>query len=323
METKKNNWFVRSLIILLILFLVFLIVFSFLNATNPYIISPGIVTLLALTTILILSESYDNLSLGRILSLNREFQQNKIAKEKLSEENNILRNQLIQTIQNELNFKIAQLSSNLNINANGVELQQLIKSLGVVETKSDDTQPISEEELLPDNQNNTIENNGESGSPTDFLTRRKITKALKLEVMNQFLISHQLSSIELKTEVEFSNNFKFVDPIMDRRISFDGYLDFNNKEYFFGVITEDSFVPTDRLYIQLAKILFYKQFKNTDASLILIFSETPESSKIVTRKNRVIEYFQPAISSNLLKIEGVTLCEEEVLKIKNSIITQN
>ncbi|MHB8086703.1 MAG: hypothetical protein ACYDH2_00490 [Anaerolineaceae bacterium] len=314
MEQKKVNWFVRVLIIMSILLIVFLIFMSFYNQPNQFEISSGIVILLGLITLLILSEVYDNLSLGKIISVSRQINQIKEEKKELITENTQLRNQMIQTMQNFVNLKIAQLNSNTNINANGLDIVSLLKDLKVIQVQNNENEGVNEGVIEGINEDETqqetqIENLSEQN---DFFTRRKFAKGLKKEVIYQYLLLHQLSSIELKTDVEFSENFRYIDPIMDKRIIFDGYLNYGAKEYFFGVIAKDAFLSTEKLYIQLAKIFFYKQFKNIDTELILIFVFTPNYERMNTLIKRVREYFQPALQKQLLRIEDMTLDEQQI-----------
>lgn len=76
-DEKKASYFTRLLIVLFVLFLVCLVWISFFKSQPPFLINSGLITVLLLITVLILSESFDNLSLGKILSLSREVETKK------------------------------------------------------------------------------------------------------------------------------------------------------------------------------------------------------------------------------------------------------
>ena len=100
MENSEINYFVRTLIVIFVIFLLTLVTASFFNTEPTFSITSGMITILGLVTVLILSEAFDNLSLGKILSLSREVK--KVSKEKeLVERDNIqLRNSLVQVATN-------------------------------------------------------------------------------------------------------------------------------------------------------------------------------------------------------------------------------
>lgn len=334
MENKKVNWFTRIIIICLSLFLIGLIIINFISGNNYFQINSGIITLIGFLIILALSEVYDNFNFGKILSLSKNLSESKHINEGLSDENEKLRTQLIQTVQNDFNLKLAQLSANTNINANGVDIVALLKGLGVVPAqlseeeeevncKSEINETATSENQLQERITKIQDNPSEQETKEylNFAKRRKIDKIIRNETINRYLALHQISSIELKTEVEFSSNFRFIDPIMDHRIIFDGYLEYSGKEYFFGVNTQVMHPSMDRLYIQLAKILFYRQFKNNDAVYTLLFAIYPKNdSHAIYSTRRYQEYFQPAIINNLLRIEEIKFTEEEITAITNSIL---
>lgn len=61
----------------------------------PFDISSGIITVLLIMTILILSEGFDNLSIGKLLSINREVKKKEVEIANAKKENEQLRDNLI------------------------------------------------------------------------------------------------------------------------------------------------------------------------------------------------------------------------------------
>ena len=95
-EEKEVNWFVRWLIVLFSLFLLAGVTTSFLLKKPPYDISPGIITIIGVIAILVLSEAFDNLSLGKLISLKREVKKKGQENDGLRSENSELRNLVLQ-----------------------------------------------------------------------------------------------------------------------------------------------------------------------------------------------------------------------------------
>jgi hypothetical protein len=68
----RRNWFVRSLLIGVALLLVSMIVYAFFVVEPRGEISAGLITLVVLLIVVVLSEAFDNFSIGQLLELSRE-----------------------------------------------------------------------------------------------------------------------------------------------------------------------------------------------------------------------------------------------------------
>ena len=105
METatiKKPNYFVRVLIVFFCLGLSIMIGYSFFCVPPAGVIKGGLFVLLGMLLILVLAESFDNFSLGKLISINREYVNKKEENKVLEKRNTELINQLI-TISNSQN----------------------------------------------------------------------------------------------------------------------------------------------------------------------------------------------------------------------------
>jgi hypothetical protein len=100
MEREKPNTFVRALIVGLVLALCCLSFFNFFWREPPFEISAGLLALIALIVLLSLSEVFDHLTFGTILSLQRKISAEKASKESLREDNRELRSQLVTLVAN-------------------------------------------------------------------------------------------------------------------------------------------------------------------------------------------------------------------------------
>jgi hypothetical protein len=102
---------------------------------------------------------------------------------------------------------------------------------------------------------------------------------------------------------------------MNRRIIFDGYIKGPNQERFIEVRPKSAVSPMfyDRLYTMLNKVYLYRQTKGISAELILIMLDIEgESDERPWSAERFFDYFQPAISNKLLKIETIKITRDEV-----------
>ena len=95
MEERKPNWFVRVSVAALSLLLLSLVVYKFFWMQPPGDLGVGVLALIALVVVLVLSESFDTFSVGKLLSLSREVKKKDTEATALKKENIELRNQLV------------------------------------------------------------------------------------------------------------------------------------------------------------------------------------------------------------------------------------
>ena len=95
MENNKKNWFVRILIILFCIGLAVMIGINFFRVEPYGEFKEGIFFLLSLLLVLVLAESFDNFSIGKILSVKREIKHKETENKKLEQKNTELISHLI------------------------------------------------------------------------------------------------------------------------------------------------------------------------------------------------------------------------------------
>ncbi len=95
MGNNKKNWFVRILIILLCLGIVSMIYFSFFCVAPYGEFKNGMFFLLSILLILVLSESFDNFSVGKIISIEREIKNKENENQRLERKNTELISHII------------------------------------------------------------------------------------------------------------------------------------------------------------------------------------------------------------------------------------
>ncbi|MBM9518903.1 hypothetical protein JWG39_03625 [Desulforhopalus vacuolatus] len=303
--TTQPNWFVRALIVGLALVMITMACFAFFKGEPQFALSPSLLSLLGLIIVLCVSESFDNLSLGKLISLQRKVEEQASDKASLSEENAGLRGQLLTLVSN-----VQQRQVNATFNAPPDSWGNL---LGVVQAK----EPVEEESSdaeSDEQESSPAQVRTPSGSGSDRVNRWRAAETLALRAYFDRL---DIPTSERIRDAEFSTNFHGIDPIMDRRIVFDAYVRGDNKEHFVEAMRANShsFMMADRLYVMLNKIRLYKQAKSTDADLTLIFVELEDDDEdrpVSRRANRILEFFQPAIANKLLKVETVGVSAEEI-----------
>ncbi|MBU4288097.1 MAG: hypothetical protein KKI12_08000 [Proteobacteria bacterium] len=101
METQatKTNWFVRILIIVFCLGLFVMVFYNFLFVDPKGEINSGLLILLSISLILVLAESFDSFSIGKLISISRETKKKEKQIQGLEKKNSELINQII-SIQN-------------------------------------------------------------------------------------------------------------------------------------------------------------------------------------------------------------------------------
>lgn len=87
---KKTNFFVRTLIVFFCFGLSFMIGFNFFAVEPVGVIKEGVFILLAILLVLVLAESFDNFSIGKLVSIKREVEVKKEENKKLEQKNNEL-----------------------------------------------------------------------------------------------------------------------------------------------------------------------------------------------------------------------------------------
>lgn len=102
METNsKPNYFVRTLIVLLCFCIGVLIFYNFFQTKPKGEISTGLITLISFLLVLTLAESFDNFSIGKLISLNKKVKEVKLENVELERKNTELINQIISVTSNQ------------------------------------------------------------------------------------------------------------------------------------------------------------------------------------------------------------------------------
>jgi len=299
----RPNYFVRTLISVLVVALAVMVGISFAFGQPQYGITGGIITVILIIVVLVLSESFNQLSIGKILSLTKEVAKKKEENATVKEENKELRQNLFQIVSN-----IQQSQVNNTFNA---PPEAWLKLPGVVPATEPKEEATPEETPSPD----TV-TQGQSRED-EFRQRNRLRRSAEEIGLRKYIAGLSLPESSIIYGAEFSTAFHGIDPIMERRVIFDCFLKGTDVERFVEVRHRDMTSPMvmDNLYIMLSKINLYRQAKNTNAELILVLVSTDfDQESRAGRYERLLDSFQPAIANKLLRIEHVQVTQEEAQK---------
>ena len=292
MENKKINWFVRALIIALCLLIGAMVYYNFYVSEPKGEISNGLITLLILLIILVLSEAFDNIALGKILSLNKVVEEKKSEVTELKTEKQNLLNMLVNNIS----------VQSQSVGISGHDLKEILTVIKA------DPERIEQE---------TKEKEEDIQAETPSRVERKRIDFRKVEsfILNSYIESNKLQGFLFNEQVTFSKSFTSVYPISNITPIFDGYIETEDSEIFVEVKLQRIAIPVrEQLYLRLSALYHYRQAKKVKAYLQLILVELPEdeeSGRIRNTEERLRSDFEPAIEKNLLKIKYVKLNETQ------------
>lgn len=301
MADNKPNYFARALITGLSGFIVWIIAYSFLSLEPKGVISTGIITLIIILVVIALSESFDNFSVGKMLTMSRDIKAKESSINKLNTENTELRRELVSVVNS-----ISQKQSSTNI----IGLPDyLAKNIGVEKATDDEiTKKRTEEsEELPE--------------PSRPIRRRVDHRKLEEIAFAKFLQSRNLTEFDLIQEAKLVTQFSGIDPVSNIQPIYDGYINTGDSEIFIEVKLSkfSSIMIRERIYLMLNKIYLYNKVKNANAHLniLLVDIDDESNSPLRSQRNsdRLKEYFEPSIVNGLLRIIPIEITEEEKLQI--------
>lgn len=294
-KEMKISWWVRSQVFILTLLLTGMAFYRFAFTDPEGQIDVPLLAVIAIIVLLILSEAFDNFSVGKLISISRKVDEKKEEIRKLETRNAQLVSQLV-------SLSVAQ---NTN-QASTTVLGDYHAAPRVVEA--------TEEEVEADRETEAEATQG-AGVRTSTRTRpirrrdfRKIEEIGFQRYAKEFSIDPSEILRDRKVVSEFDN----LDGITNRPPVFDGFLRSSNGEVFIDVrlaAKHTHLMMFDRLYFMLSKVKYYREKVERPARLDVVLIHTPEVGTEGTE--RLSRMFQPAIESRLLKIIPIVISEDE------------
>jgi hypothetical protein len=297
--TKKTNWFVRILISALCLLLVGMVLYRYICVEPRGDITAGIVTLLCLLLVLVLSESFDSFSIGKLISISREVKKKGKEVEKLEKQNAHLLSQLISISNTQ-----SQNQSHTNVygDYHATPTVQKASATDVQEKQSSDA--------------------ASSATPPNEAPRATTNWDKAEEIaLKRYLQQRALHPSNVIVAAKLVSQFQGIDPISSMQPVFDAYIKETEHETFVEM-RPATFTPMmfrDRLYVMLSKINHYRTAKRVEAHLDLVLMKLPgEEARTPNSFSRLLESFEPAIASGLLKIHEVEFTPEEAASCRDA-----
>jgi len=298
METPTHgNWFVRVLIVAFCLFLATLVVYRYFYVDPRADISGGVLVILAFILVLVLSELFDNFSIGKLVTMSRTLKEKEQQTTELKRENTELRGHLV------------AISTNVSQRQNSTNIlgwpQSLADTLTVKKAAPEEIETKKIEEQAPPPAR--VE-----AAPERRLDRSQVEDF----AISKFVAQQGLHTFNLIREAKLSTQFSGIDPITDVTPIFDGYVNTSDSQVFIEVRPTGiaTMMYRDRLYVMLAKIYHYKVIKKANVYLALVLVNMPEteSRPAGTYIDRLQREFGPAITSGLLRIQVIDPTPEEL-----------
>lgn len=293
MENKNVDWFVRVLIVVLSFLIGAMIFYNFFITAPVGEISNGLIALLILLILLILSEAFDNIALGKILSLNRKIEEKRIEISDLKSEKQNLLNMLVKNI----SFQ------SQSVGISGHDLKEILTVIKA-DPERIEQETKEKEANIEDEQLYTIQK-----------PKRINFRKVERHILNSFIETNKLQGFLFYEQVTFSKNYATVDPISTLTPIFDGYIETESTEIFVEVKLQRVLISfREQLYSRLSALYHYREAKKVKAYLQLILVELPEDEKMGRIRNteeRIRDIFEPAIEKKLLKIKYVKLTSAE------------
>lgn len=296
---KKENWFVRVLIVLFCLLLASMIAFSYFGVEPKGQINSGIVTLLLLLLILVLSESFDNFSIGKLISVTREAKRKEKEVQKLEKEKSELLSQLI------------------TISSTQHQTQQHTNVYGDYHAGKGASVERASEQEVEAKASDERSRVGEVQNPEYRVDWRKV----ELVAMQKYVMQKGIHAANVISEAKLVTQFHGIDPVSNHQPIFDGYYKNEDKEIFIEFRPNRGFhmILRERLYMMLSKLNHYQNVKGVSVHLDFVWLNIPEDENNYRSSDRFMQDFEPAIASGLLRINEIEITKEEMDSCKREV----
>ena len=174
------------------------------------------------------------------------------------------------------------------------------------------------DEEVEEESNNTEQSPSRYEASTSTRISYNWREAEKLSLA-KYLEKKNLHQSNVITEAKLTTQFHGVDPVSNIQPIYDAYYREHDNEVFieFRPNRGMPIMYRDRLYVMLSKISHYKATKNVNAHLELVLMNVPEEeSSRIGSFDRILESFEPAIASGLLRVSEIDFNEQELAEIQ-------
>ena len=288
----------RGMIIAFCLLIVAMIAFSYFWIEPKGEINSGIITLLLVLLVLVLSESFDNFSVGKLISISREVKKKDKVVQKLEKDKSDLLSQLI-TISSTQNQTQQHTNVYGDYNApKGATVERATEQ--EVQAKETDEEEIK---TAPQREYRTDWRKVESVAMTKYIEKKGIHSA------------------NVIPEAKLVTQFHGIDPVSNNQPIFDGCYKNDDKEIFveFRPNRGMHMMLRERIYMMLSKLNHYQNVKGVNTHLDLVWLNIPDEESRGRSAERFLQDFEPAIASGLLRISEIDISQEEMSECRREV----
>ena len=162
------------------------------------------------------------------------------------------------------------------------------------------------------------DNDGEENR-SRYRLRRQVRRQIHETLLIEYCHAKQIPYDVVLKDMTFSNSFDSIDPIMNKDLVVDGYVNYEASEIFLDVELNNGLYSYWNLYYLLTKVHTYKE-GNHNAKVVCLVPIF-ESDNEFFRKNiaaieRIKKLFVPAITNGLLELETIEIADEKFSSIK-------
>ncbi|WP_417589863.1 hypothetical protein [Owenweeksia hongkongensis] len=260
MNSDKPNYFVRTLIVILAIGIAVLICFNFFKAEPKGEIGSGLIVLISFLIVLVLAESFDNFSVGKLISLSRKVEKKQQENNQLEKKNTELINQLISVTNN-------QSQSQSHTSVYGDYYADMKKGSQSMEVDNDQVQElldVIEDTPLINEQVGLIradldERNLPYDTPTDEILIKHLAGtqiALQFEVTHNLIFGSQLSLLKELNSIKHDGlTMLSVESYIDKVFKQfpNAFKDWDSEKYLYFLFSHVLILKTDKGKIYITK----------------------------------------------------------------------
>jgi hypothetical protein len=301
---KPPSRFVRTLLTAFGVLLVAMVLYNYFAIDPQGEISSGLIILLSFLLIIVLSESFDNFSIGKLVTIARRERKTAATADKLERRNADLMAQLI------------SISNSNSQNQNHTNVYGDFHAAASVAKASEEEVAAATEadggDVPTERQSRKFES-----APARVPRIRYDWRSLEPLALSSYLHKHGLNALSVITEAKMTTEFQGIDPVSTVKPIYDAYYRSGDEEVFVEFRPDQpgamSMIFRDRLYVMLSKIAHYRRVKGVEARLDLVLMHVPNlDDRLGPTMARMLEQFEPAIANGLLRVEEVMFSEEQL-----------
>ena len=302
MAERTVNWWVRVQVLLVTLLLIGMAAYRFFLTQPVGRLDSGLIALILFVIVLILSEAFDSFSVGKLLSFSRVVKEKEKEVAKLEERNAQLLAQLVTVTTHQ-----SQSQSHTSVFGDYNATPRVEKA------SPEDVQSLEEAQATEEARNGALEQVDDEADPAP--TARRMLNSAKIDQigLRKYLELKQYDSNSVLEQAKLISDFRDLDSISNSPMVFDAFVRTMGTDIFVEVRRGRFVGPPfrDRLYAMLSKIDHYRRKKNVDAHLELVVVEAPSDEPRPEYEFRLMNEFQPALASGLLRLTRLPLTPAE------------